>query len=553
MWPVLRTARHWRRFRTVAAVLARHGLGWLADAAGLPRLVRRGGRLRRPPPLPPYPALGPRLRRAVEELGPTFVLLGRYLSTRADLLPDALRQELALLPEAGPLVPPDEVASRLQQEFGRPLEALFADLNPTPLYRSWTEQVHPARTTDGREVWVHVPIPEVRVHWEETLPMLLALAELIERRSGGRLRIGEIVHEFALSVRQEMDAAEQARTLERWQQALSDEGFLFPEVDAARTTSRVLTHLALTGQPLPEAARLRTEEAGELAKRYYRFWGRAAFEAGLYPAPPALGAPMRCADGRLAPTAFAPVGHLDTFARHALVRLLQQLAEERMESALSFAAALGLLDRFLLSTTALQAVRHLAERYRSLPAREVRLHALAEDLFALAKRGVIRLPERFRLLLCTLVAVEEFGTRIAPEVSAAEQLYQVLERTREREKGWEAYRMQALRAGRGWLELISTFPESLRHLLARAAQDDLLVGVELEGWQRPMRRLERMVLRLVLAILCAGLAFALTLLVTTMLPGRWTPWGWLPAGLVLLLLAGLTLALLLTFLRTDKR
>lgn len=553
MWPALRTARYWRRFRAIAAVLARHGLGWLAETAGLARFARRVGRpLRRPVPLPPYSTLGPRLRRALQELGPTFVLLGRYLSTRVDLLPGALCGELALLPECGPPIPRTEVAAVLEEELGKPVDVLFDRFEWDPRHVSWLEQVHTAYTTDGREVWVHVPNRSVLAQWEEDLPMLLSLAELIEQRLGVRWRIAETTREFALSVRQEADAAERARTLERWRQTPQEGEFAFPEVDTARSSSRVLTHAALPGEPLARAAQRYPEEAEALAERYYRFWVWTIFEVGVYPAPPALGAPVRLPDGRLAPTSFAPAGHLDTFARRTVAELLRQLEQERIESVLSLAATLGFLDRFLISTTALQAIRHLAERYRGIPAREVRLQALAEDLFALARRRVIRLPERFRLLLCTLVALETCGQQISPRVSAAEVMLASLERMRAQQRGWETYRGQLLRAGRGWIDLLSSLPESLRHLVARAAQDDLLVGVELEGWRRPMRRLERMVLRLVLAILCSGLAFALALLVTTMLPGRWTPWGWILAGVVLFLLAGLTFSLLLTFLRREN-
>ncbi|GEM_PF-1564382 len=554
MWAMRRTAFEWRSFRRIGAVLVRHGLGWLAEAAGVPRFLRRATRpLAQPVPLPPYAVLGQRLRRALEELGPTFVLLGRYLSTRLDLLPDALCQELALLPPAGPEVPPEQVAAILREELGKPPETLFAAFDCSPRRRSWTEQVHAARTSDGREVWVHVPNPEIQARWQEELPQLLALAERIDQRLGRRWRIGETVYEFVLSVRQEMDAAEQARNVERWRGAFPEHEFAVPEVDPIRSSSRVLTHSALQGEALPTAVVEHPEEADQLTERFYGFWGRAIFELGLYPAPPALGAPVRLADGRLGLTAFAPVGHLDTFARRLLAQLLREIGKERMESVLSLGAELGFLDRYLRSTTALQAVRHLSERYRGLPANEVRLEAVARDLFALADRQLVLLPERFRLLLCTLIAIERYGERLSPRVSAASCLARSLEEARTREGRWPAYRGQLVQAGRGWLEMLSSLPESLRHLLARAAQDDLLVGVELEGWQRPMRRLERMVLRLVLAVLCAGMAFAWALLVTAMLPGPWRPWGWLAASLTLLLVAGLILFLLITFFRQSLR
>ena len=551
-WPFFRSARHLRRYRRLAAVLTRHGLGWLVDQASPARFLRQRRRLfRRAAPVRPYPSLAQRLCRVLEEMGPTFVLLGRYLSTRVDLLPPALCQELARLPEGPPAMPVEEVTRILEEELGRPSAELFAELDPVPWRCTWLEQLHRARTPDGQEVLVALPNREVRSRWEQEWPMLRDLARLVEelRLPGTWRRTRELVQDFGEAVRQEMDARERGRNAERWRKAFLRREPAFPQVDWGRTTVGVLTCSCLPGRPFAEVAAAEPGRREDLARALYRFYGQAIFRHGFYPAPPLLGGLAVLEGEGLVATAFAPAGHLGDLLRQGLLRLLTDLKRERVEGIISSGVSLGLLEHPQVSTAVQQAVRHLSDRYHDLPLAELRLVEVARDLFALAGRGTMALPEDLALLLRTLVAVEELGRRLAPHVAPAEELAPAVRRAMARLGSWKARRGRLLQAGGSWLEALGTFPGSFRRLLAQMLQGDLLVGVELEGWQKPMRRLERMVHRLVLAVVTAGVLFAVALLVTTMLPARWSPWGWIPAGLVLFSLAGLTLLLVLTFLR----
>lgn len=552
MWSLLRNVRYLSRYRRLALVLSRHGLGWLADHAGLtwflswPRRLFRRGRV-----VEPLPTLAQRLCRALEALGPSYVLLGRYLSTRVDVLPLALAQELACLPAGPAPMPAGEVRPVLEQELGRPIGALFSDFADEPCCCGWLDQVHLARTPEGLDVLVSVPNLAGQSLLERERPFLQELARLVDERPlPGRWQAARLVQGFELSIRQCLDARERGRNLERWGQlAGTMDGFLFPKVDWERSSARVLTWQTLRGRPLGTIAQEEPGEREDLARALYRFFAAALFQDGLYPLPPDLGRWVALEDGRLTPTAFAPLGYLNGGMRQGLLCLLEHFQQEQIEAMITTAVELGLLERRRVSAGVYQAARHLIERYHGLPLAEFQVAELAEALFSLVQRGTLAMPEELSTLLCTLVAVERLGGQLSPAVGLAEELARTVEASWKAQHAWSARQERLLRAGQHWLDALEAVPRTLADLLVRAEEGDLLLGMELRGWEPPMRRLRRMVVRLILSVITAGLLIALTLLVTALPPDFWTPWGWIPAVLSALVLAGLGFLLFLSFLR----
>jgi ubiquinone biosynthesis protein len=547
--------RYWPRYRRIAVVLGRHGLGWLTDHAGLSRLITWSLRLfRRDRDPQEFLSMPQRLRHSLQELGPAFVLFGHYLSARSDLLPAELCQELAKLPMGAPPIDIDEVLSVVEEELGQPWQELFSEFDARPWQCTWLEQTHVARLPDGKHVLVSIPNLSVRAQVEQDRPVLREIARLVEeRRIGGTWwRASEPVQAFEQVVRQQLDARGQGRNIERWhQQFASRDGICFPTVDWERTTARILTYCPARERLLEELVTNLPGEDPDLARDLYRFFTEAIFVDGFYPVAPYLGRPARLEGGLLTLTTFAPVGYLDRTFRKGIARLLRFFQEEKLDRLIALGVSIGFLERHHVSATEHQALRHLLDRYHDLPLTELRLDELAGDLFALGHRGVIALPEEIALVLRTWVAVEQLGRRLAPRLAPAEVMAPILQRMVAEQRSWKVREERLRRAGRAWLEAIGTFPKAARSLLVQAREGDLLIAVEPRGLDKPMRRLKRMVHRIVLSVIAAGLLVALTLLATALFPEAWQPWRWIPAGLALLTLSGLGFSLLLTFLRRE--
>ena len=146
-----------RRTRTIAVSLARHGLGFLVVELGLARYIpfRRLDAEHEPT------SRGEHLRRAIEEIGATFVKIGQILSTRPDLLPADVAAQLAKLQDAGPPEPWERIRPLLEKELGMPVEQAFARFEPVPFAAASIGQVHRAVLPGGAAVAVKVQRPDV--------------------------------------------------------------------------------------------------------------------------------------------------------------------------------------------------------------------------------------------------------------------------------------------------------------------------------------------------------------------------------------------------------
>ncbi|MBO0800774.1 MAG: AarF/ABC1/UbiB kinase family protein, partial [Blastocatellia bacterium] len=278
---------HLRRYRQIAEVLTRHGLGWLHGVSGLERFYPfRPLGLGLSEDVQPESLTTPkRVRLAIEELGATFIKLGQFLSTRADLLPTEYQAELAKLQDSAPLFASEAAKERIEAELGQSVDALFAKFDPEPLAAASIGQAHAATLPDGTEVIVKVRRPGVVEQIEEDLEILQNLASAMSRRweFASAYNIVGLAQEFAYTLRSELDYLQEARNAESFLRNFSDD----PEVHIPRvfwemTTSRVLALERIRGVKVSDLTILDAKGIGRrrLAERGARVILKMIFEDG---------------------------------------------------------------------------------------------------------------------------------------------------------------------------------------------------------------------------------------------------------------------------------
>ncbi|MBT8117783.1 MAG: ubiquinone biosynthesis regulatory protein kinase UbiB, partial [Gammaproteobacteria bacterium] len=174
-----------------------------------------------------------RIRRSLEDLGPIFVKFGQILSTRRDLLPDDIADELAHLQDDVPPFPGSITRQRLEQEFGQPVESLLDEFDEIPLASASIAQVHTARLKGGEEVVIKVLRPNVRRYIERDVSLLHTVAGLAERywQHGKRLHPRDVVCEFEKTLYDELDLLREAANASQLRRNFADTGLLYvPEV-----------------------------------------------------------------------------------------------------------------------------------------------------------------------------------------------------------------------------------------------------------------------------------------------------------------------------------
>jgi ubiquinone biosynthesis protein len=280
---VLQSIRHLRRYRQVVAILTRYGFGYLLDQLGLGsfRIFRW---IARPEALDVTPP--ERIRMVVEELGPTAVKMGQMLSTRGDVIPVEVIQELEKLVDTVPPSPFPEISQRVEAELKKPVDELFATFDSQPLASASLGQVHAATLPSGETVAVKVLRPGVERIVSADLDILLEAAAWAQRRTswGEYYDVLSLAREYADTLLQEQNYEQEGHNMERFRENFDAERYVqVPRVFWELTTRRVLTMERVAGIKISHVAALR--EAGLNCRQVARnnikigVTGRKAYKA----------------------------------------------------------------------------------------------------------------------------------------------------------------------------------------------------------------------------------------------------------------------------------
>jgi ubiquinone biosynthesis protein len=521
---------HLARYRQIAAVLARHGLGYATDALGLGRFLPLQigflGHARREEPY----TEAEHMRLALEDLGATFIKLGQILSTRSDIVPEPYVSELAKLQDGVPPVPTEAIEEVVVAELGQPIDALFAAFDPTPLAAASIGQAHAARMADGTEVVVKIRRPGVVAQVNEDLEILMNLA----RRANGHARWAEqfdfvgLAQEFAETLRAELDYVREAENAARFAQLLADDaGVRIPRIFADRSTSRVLTLERFGGLKASDVAGL--DAAGidrkALAERLAGLNLTMVFEHGFFHADPHPGNFFIEPSGRIGLIDFGMVGEVSPTLRQQLAAFFIAVdgkdSERLVDVLLEVCTSRGHVDRVSLQR---DFERIMDVFYREQLGR-LGVGSLLNDVMSTVRKYRLRLPNSLALLFKTWIMIEGTVAILDPTANMAAFFTPYVRKliTQQYSPTAIAARMRAFSLDLA--DVSATLPRRLNRILSDLENGNLTVETRATGYEPVLERLETLTNRLTFATVGGAFIVALPVLMVVYRPRGWKQWS----------------------------
>jgi ubiquinone biosynthesis protein len=415
------------RLIRIHRALARHGLVDLTRGSSVHGKLRFIGRLS------PWlwfrgassGSRGLRLRLALEELGPVFVKFGQAISTRRDLLPPDIADELVKLQDQ---VPPfsGEVARLIATEsLGRPLEQLFLHFDTQPLAAASIAQVHAATLLDGREVIVKILRPQMRQIIQRDLEVLRALADLAERYSHelARLRPREIVREYENTILDELDLmreAANAATLKR--NFAGDPKLHVPEVHWDLCRANVMVMERVHGIPIGDIARLESLGVNfrRLAENGVAIFFTQVFHHNFFHADMHPGNIFVLADNpqepRYAAVDFGIMGVLDPRDQEYLAQNFLAVFDRDYRRVAALHIDSGWVPHDARIDEMESAIRTICEPIFDRPLKDISFGVVLLRLFEALRRFDARIQPQLILLQKTLFNIEGLGRQLYPDL-----------------------------------------------------------------------------------------------------------------------------------------
>ena len=422
----MRLIRSPLRLLTILRVAARYRLDGLLEGTRLARVLRvLNWVIPRVSSEVAQASRGRRLRLALQALGPIFVKFGQILSTRRDLLPADIADELALLQDQ--VAPFDSAVAiaQIERALGQSVSALFAEFDVQPLASASIAQVHAARLADGREVVIKVLRPGIANLIDADIGLLRVLASLATRFGPDpeRIRPDEVVDEISRSLRDELDLQREGANASVLRRNFLDSDDLYvPQVHWTLTAESVLTLERVRGIRSDDIAAL--DAAGidrkQLAAKGVRLFYTQVFRDNFFHADAHAGNiwvdATRSDQPRYIALDFGIVGSLPDADQYYLAENFTAIFERNYRRIAELHLEAGWMPASVRIDDLEGAVRAVCEPYFTRPLSEIALGEVLLKLFKVAHRYQLTLQPQLILLQKTLLNIEGTGRLLDPKL-----------------------------------------------------------------------------------------------------------------------------------------
>ena len=418
---------------------------------------------------------GERLREALESLGPIFVKFGQMLSTRRDLMPVDLANELAKLQDQVPPFTSDLAIKELTLAYGKPVDQVFLAFNPTPIASASVAQVHFAVLPDNREVAVKILRPGIRQIIDHDMALLEIAAAWLEKLwpDARRLKPQEVVAEFDKYLHDELDLMREAANCSQLRRNFANSHLLMvPEVHWDWCTQNVMVMERMHGLPISQTEALRAAgvDIPQLARAGVEIFFTQVFRDGFFHADMHPGnifvATEGQTKGRYIALDFGIVGTLTDVDKNYLAqnflaffqRDYKRVAEVHVES--GWAPKNTRIDEFE------SAIRAVCEPIFDRPLKDISFGRILLRLFQASRRFNVEIQPQLVLLQKTLLNIEGLGRQLDPELDLWKTAKPFLERWMQEQIGWRGLRNHIKREAPAWMTLLPALPRLVHQALS---------------------------------------------------------------------------------------
>ncbi len=518
--------RHLRRYQQVIGIIIKYGFANIVDAMNIERHIESG--LQLIPFVTVHEKMerlsnSQRIRMALEELGPTFIKMGQVLSSRPDLIPPPLLNELSRLQDHVPSFDFEQVKAIIASEFAQPVDKIFTFIDPTPFASASIGQVHKAVINESCEVAVKIQRPGIRKTIEADLEIMHHLASIIENNieEVAFFKPVKIVEEFARTLEKELDYTIEASSMERMAGQFRDDPFIrIPEVFRHCSSDRVLTMEFIRGIKADNIESI--DSAGldrkKLTRRGADFIMKQVFEHGFFHADPHPGNIFVLPDNVICPVDFGMTGFIDKLTGERFADLIHSIATESYRDTAGLLCDITDFDTSPDLSRLEKDINLFASAHLSMPLKDVKTAKMLNQFLELCARHGLKIPPDFFLMIKAFISIEGLAKKLDPDFDIISHAAPFVAAAKLEKFKPSRIAAELFGIGKQTYRLLQALPADIMEILRQAKSGRLHVDIKIDGLDRLMHTQDQTSNRISFSIIIAALILGSAIVINSNVP-----------------------------------
>ncbi|QSZ26724.1 2-polyprenylphenol 6-hydroxylase [Aceticella autotrophica] len=502
-----------KRYKEILKILTKNGFGFIVEMLAKRNRVffdRNKSRIISMPE---------RIRITLEELGPTFVKMGQILSTRPDILPHEIIEELSKLQDNVPPVDFDQIKGIIEDELKGNISDLFIEFDKTPIASASIGQVYRAKTIENYDVVVKVQRPDIYDKIVVDISILKGIAKILnEHLEESPIDLVEVVNELSDSLLNELDYSQEGNNADRFKENFKNVDYIYvPKIYWGYTTKKVLTMEYIDGVSVKNKDVL-IAKGFDLKKIAYN--GAMSillqiYEFGFFHGDPHPGNIFIKNDGRIVFIDFGIVGFIDKSNREMIIELFKAFADYDTEEIVNILLDMDAIRNETNIKNLKYDLSSINNYFLNTPLKNINIGDSAKKIMSIIYKYKLMLPTEFTLLLKALATIEGVGKELDPDFSISNIANNFIQKTY-----FKNFRItKILKDNIKDLHKLSMelrkFPGKFQSILTKVIKDDIKVKFNIEETNKMRLDMNLMINKIIISIIAASLIIGSSLIIAS--------------------------------------
>ncbi len=458
------------------------------------------------------------LRKAFEELGPTFIKIGQILSTRTDALPEAYIEELSKLQDSVPIEDFNDIEQLFISEFHKTIADSFLYFDKDPIGSASIAQVHDAILNDGRFVIVKIQRPNIEKAMHMDLSILSKIVRLTKTRFQDTvIDLKDAIDELLRSIEQELNFKNEAVNLIKFKDLNKNISYISsPYIVEEFCTKKIITMENIVGVKIDDTESLTKNNyiLNDIGKKLALSYFKQIFEDGFFHADPHPGN-IIIRENQICYIDFGMMGSLSSSLKSSLNKAILAIAYGDVNMLVSILMSMGVRQGYINRNSLYEDVDYMLNMYLSTSIKNIKISLMFKDILDITKRNNIKLPKELTILVRGIVITEGVLFKISPDLALMDLIIPYIKSHNKnlifKDFDLDELLLHSFKFLRDSSSAPSKFIELSDSLISGRAK----IQLNHNNLDQPIKNLHRMVNRMVFAVIISSMIVGSSLILRT--------------------------------------